>query len=126
MWERILEIVRKEFYQTLRDPRRRVLLIGPPILQLLIFGYAVNLDVRNARLAWLDQDGTPLSRQLKAAFEGSPTFTIVSEPADADKLSELLDRAEAQAAVRVLPGFSTDVLRGRTPQGLSPVTPRRW
>ena len=115
MWERIFEIVRKEFYQTLRDPRRRVLLIGPPILQLLIFGYAVNLDVQNARLAWLDQDGTPLSRDLRASFQGSPSFSIVSEPADEAEVSDLLDRAEVQAVVRVLPGFGRDLMRGRKP-----------
>ncbi len=54
MWKRIREIVRKEFRQTLREPRMRVVLIGPPLIQLIIFGFAVNLDVdtRAHRAGW--------------------------------------------------------------------------
>ncbi|MBP1688838.1 MAG: type transporter, partial [Deltaproteobacteria bacterium] len=43
----------------------------PPLLQLLIFGYAVNLDVENSRIGWMDMDRTPVSRELLAAFQGS-------------------------------------------------------
>ena len=56
MWERIVTIIRKELLQVLRDPRLRMMLILPPVLQLIIFGFAVNLDVENARVAWFDQD----------------------------------------------------------------------
>ena len=64
MWARILVIVRKEFRQALREPRMRVLLFLPPLIQLVLFGYAVNLDVDNIRIAWMDQDRTPASREL--------------------------------------------------------------
>ena len=67
MWERIREIMRKEFLQTLRNPRMRALLFMPPILQLIIFGYAVNLDIEIVRIAWMDSDQTPESRELRAA-----------------------------------------------------------
>src|ERR1039458_9990 len=53
MWERLRVILRKEFIQALREPRMRVLLFLPPFLQLLIFGYAVTLDVDHARIAWM-------------------------------------------------------------------------
>jgi len=115
MWQRILEIIRKELHQTLRDPRRRTLLFGPPLLQLIIFGYAVNLDVQNTRLGWMDLDGTPQSRELRAAFEGSLHFDLAGFPATEQAVQESLDRGEVQAVVRVLPGFARDLVRGRRP-----------
>jgi ABC-2 type transport system permease protein len=114
MRRRIREIVRKEFRQALREPRMRVLLFVPPLIQLVIFGFAVNLDVENARIAWMDQDATPQSRQLRAGFEGSPNFRIVATPTSEDEVRELLDRSAVQAVVRVLPGFARDIARGAT------------
>ena len=69
MWERIWEVMRKEFRQTLREPRMRAALFIPPIIQMLIFGYSVNMDVEHARLVWIDRDRTPISRDLLAAFD---------------------------------------------------------
>lgn len=112
MWNRIREIIRKEFFQTLRDPRMRALLIGPPLLQLILFGYAVNLDVENARTAWMDMDNTPASRELLAAFGSSDYFRITATPRNDDEVRELMDRGKVQAVVRILPGFSRDILRG--------------
>ena len=57
MWERVFEIVKKEFRQTLREPRMRGVLIGPPLLQMIVFGFAVNLDVEHAKLVWARIDG---------------------------------------------------------------------
>ena len=57
MWERILTILRKEFRSVLRDPRMRFVIIGLPVVQTLIFGYAVTLDVRHVRLVVVDRDG---------------------------------------------------------------------
>jgi ABC-2 type transport system permease protein len=115
MWERILEIIRKEIRQTLRDPRRRILLIGPPLIQLIVFGYAVNMDVENARLAWMDMDGTPLSRELLAAFEGSPNFRIVARPGRDAEVQDLMDRGRVDLAIAVSPGFARDLVRGDMP-----------
>jgi ABC-2 type transport system permease protein len=112
MWNRIREIIRKEFLQTLRDPRTRALLIGPPLLQLILFGYAVNLDVENARTAWMDMDHTPESRDLLAAFQGSRYFRISALPRDDGEVQELMDHGKVQAVIRILPGFSRDVKRG--------------
>ena len=112
MWERIGVIVRKEFIQALREPRMRMLLFVPPLVQLLVFGFAVNLDVDHTRIAWMDMDRTPLSRELRARFEGSGRFEVVAEAASEDDVQRALDRGEAQAVVRVLPSFARDVLRG--------------
>src|SRR5574340_98489 len=78
MWERIREITRKEFRQVLRHPRMRVVLVVPPLVQLVIFGYAVNLDVDNAQIGWMDEDNTPASRELRAAFQGSGRFHVTA------------------------------------------------
>jgi len=114
MWERIREIVRKELRQTLREPRMRAVLIGPPILQLVIFGFAVNLDVENTAIAWMDRDSTPLSRELRSRFTASRYFRVVEEPASDSEAQEVLDHGRAQAVVRILPGFARDIARGRT------------
>jgi ABC-2 type transport system permease protein len=113
MWERILVILRKELIQALREPRMRLLLFVPPMVQLLIFGFAVNLDVDHTRIAWMDLDRTPLSRELRAKFEGSGRFDVVAEPASEDAVQRTLDRGEAQAVVRIAPNFERDVKRGR-------------
>jgi ABC-2 type transport system permease protein len=116
MLRRIREIIVKELRQTLREPRMRAVLFVPPMLQLIIFGYAVNLDVEDSRIAWLDGDRTPESRELRAAFEGSPYFRITHEPAGFREAQELLDRGRVIAAVTVLPGFGRDIERGETAQ----------
>jgi ABC-2 type transport system permease protein len=113
MWNRIREIIRKEFYQTLRDPNTRVLLFGPPLLQLILFGYAVNMDVEKARTAWVDMDHTPESRDLLAAFQGSRYFRISATPVDGGEIRDLLDQGSVQVAIRVLPGLSRDIKRGQ-------------
>lgn len=114
MWNRIRHIIRKEFRQALREPRMRVLLFLPPLVQLIVFGYAVNLDVEYARIAWMDRDRTPESRELRAAFEGSQRFEVVAAPSSEAQVQDLLDRGEAQAVVRVLPGFARDIRRRET------------
>src|SRR5512140_3765792 len=99
MWRRIREIIRKEMRQTLREPRMRVLLVGPPLIQLIVFGYAVNLDVEHARMAWMDMDNTPSSRELRATFEGSGRFKVTATPGNEREADALLDRGEAQIVV---------------------------
>jgi ABC-2 type transport system permease protein len=114
MIERVGVIIRKELLQALRNPRMRALLFGPPILQLIIFGYAANMDVDNARIAWMDMDRSAESRDLLAAFKGSGRFEIVARPEGDANMTALLDRSQVDAVVRVLPGFARDIDRGRT------------
>jgi ABC-2 type transport system permease protein len=114
MWQRIKEIIRKEFYQTLRDPRSRALLLGPPLLQLVIFGYAVNMDVELTKIAWMDMDRTYESRALLSAFQGSRYFTIQKTLSSEDQITEELDWGRVEAVVRVLPGFARNIYRGST------------
>ncbi len=114
MRQRIRNIVRKEFRQAFRDARMRSMLILPPLIQLLIFGYAVNLDVDSARIAWMDQDRSPESRELLSQFQGSGRFLIAAEPRSEAEMQRLLDRGTVDGVIRVLPGFAADIERGRT------------
>ena len=85
MWERIRVILRKELIQTLREPRMRFLLFLPPVIQLIIFGYAVNLDVDHIKTAFMDEDHSPMSRDLMAAFSGSGTSSAAGFVFGADE-----------------------------------------
>jgi ABC-2 type transport system permease protein len=113
MRRRIKEILRKELLQTFREPRMRVLLFVPPLVQLIVFGYAVNLDVEDIRIGWVDQDRTPQSRDLLASFQGSGRFRVVALPVDGEEIQGLLDRGVAHGVIQVLPGFQRDLERQR-------------
>ena len=111
--ERILEIIRKEFRQSFREPRLRALMVVPPIIQFLVFGFVVNLDVERSRLAWYDQDQSPASRELRDAFTGSRHYTIVAAPASGTELQRILDEGHVESAIVVPPDFGRDLARGR-------------
>jgi len=89
----------------------RVLLFMPPLLQLILFGFAVNLDVDHSRIAWMDMDHTPESRDLRYRFEGSGRFEVVAEPRTEEEVRQLLDHAKVEAVIRVLPEFARDLMR---------------
>jgi len=114
MWERIGEIVRKEVLESMRENKTRLSLFLPPLIQLLIFGYAVNLDVEHTRIAWMDMDRTPESRDLGSSFAASRYFEVVAAPEDEPQVQQLMDRGRVQAVIRVLPGFARDIQRGET------------
>ncbi|HUA84126.1 MAG TPA: ABC transporter permease [Bryobacteraceae bacterium] len=114
MRQRLRRIIRKELIQALRDPRMRTMLFLPPLLQLLIFGYAATLDVDNAKIAWMDQDHTPQSRELLSEFEGSGRFLLAGMPENERSMQLMMDRGQVDAVIRVLPGFARDIKRGRT------------
>src|SRR5687767_5103826 len=114
MLRRTYEILLKELRQTLREPKMRVLLVLPPIIQLLLFGYAVNLDVEKVTIAWMDRDQTVESRDLLGAFQGSGRFEIRALPDSEREVQTLLDGGKVQGVIRLLPGFGRDIQRGDT------------
>jgi ABC-2 type transport system permease protein len=91
------------------------LLFLPPIIQLIIFGYAVNMDVELTKIAWMDRDRTPESRALLSAFQGSRYFMVQDVLDREDQIAEELDRGQVQAVVHVLPGYARDLNRGDVP-----------
>ncbi len=114
MRQRLRCIIRKEFIQALRDPRMRGMLFLPPLIQLLIFGYAVNLDVDTAKIAWMDQDRTPQSRELLSRISRLRAIHHRGDAGQRAADAALLDRGQVDGVIRVLPGFARDVERGRT------------
>jgi ABC-2 type transport system permease protein len=114
MRERLTHMLIKEFIHILRDPRMKAVIFVTPILQLLVFGYAVTTDITQIRTAVADFDHSQATRELVRRFESSGYFRVVRQVGRADELRELIDRGTAKAAIQFDPGFSTDLKRGRT------------
>jgi ABC-2 type transport system permease protein len=113
MWERLRHMLRKEFIQILRDPRMRAVIIVVPIVQVLIFGYAVTTDVRNIHTAVYDLDNTPQSRDLIDRFVGSGYFQVVAWIHSEAQVRDALDRGTAKAVLRLNRGFGDAIAAGR-------------
>ncbi|HYM28997.1 MAG TPA: hypothetical protein VET66_12670, partial [Steroidobacteraceae bacterium] len=75
MLQRLFAIVRKELITMLRDPRARLSLILPPIIQLFIFSSAATMEVKNISLGIVDLDRGPYARDVEERLGGSPSFT---------------------------------------------------
>lgn len=110
---RLWQLVRKEFRQMLRDPRSKGMLFVSPIIQLLLFGYAVNTDVRNAPTFVIDRDHSAVSRELLAAFTASGYFRITGYGGRPAELIDALDHGDAVIGLEIPRGFSTDLAAGR-------------
>jgi ABC-2 type transport system permease protein len=112
MWERVVQIFKKEMIQIFRDKRMRILVFLPPIVQLVVFGYAATTDVKHISLALLDEDRTTVSRQFVEKFEAGEYFSVVrylSSPAQAD---DLMDKGDVDAFIYIKKGFERDIKRG--------------
>jgi ABC-2 type transport system permease protein len=103
---RVREMVRKEFLQVFRDPRLSRVIFVAPVIQLIIFGYAVSTDVRNTRTFLVDHDRTQASRQLVDAFTGSGYFRIVGSSDRSEDIVSALDHAEVVMAIEIPAGFA--------------------
>lgn len=110
---RVGHLLRKEFRQTLRDPRAGRLLFIAPIVQLLIFGYAVTTDVRNASTIVVDHDRTSESRQLIAVLTASGYFRVTAVDQRPAALTDALDHGRALLAIEIPNGFAADLAAGR-------------
>ena len=113
-WERIKRMVVKEFIQTLRDPRTRFVLFVPPVIQMLVFGYAATLEVKHVSMAVLDRDNTQDSRALIQRFTSSPYFDLVHTATQTDQLRDWIDRGDVLLAIEIDRGFSQSLQGGET------------
>lgn len=110
---RLAAIIVKELWAILRDPRSRLSLIMPPLIQLLIFGYASTLEVRNVTIGVLDRDGGQWSHEIIERIAGSPNVQrIVRLDSDA-ALAHAINTQQVIAALRFDQRFSADVSAGR-------------
>ncbi|MFQ5746897.1 MAG: ABC transporter permease [Gemmatimonadota bacterium] len=110
--QRIRSLVRKEMRQLLRDPRARPILFVAPVIQLVLFGYAVNTDVRHTSTFLVDHDRTAESRALRDAFTASGYFDLVGESLRPSDLVAELDRGRAVVGLQIPAGFAAAVARG--------------
>jgi ABC-2 type transport system permease protein len=106
MWQRLKSMIIKEFIQVFRDPRMRVILFIPPVMQLIVFGYAANTDIRNIRLAVYDLDRTPESRELVSRFSSSGYFRVVAEAANPADIRRRIDEGSISAALQINSDFA--------------------
>ena len=111
---RVRRMVVKELRQLFRDPRTKRVIFVAPIIQLVLFGYAVNTDVRNVATALVDHDRTPQSRELVAAFTASGSFRIVESSDRSANLGRALDAGRALVALEIPVGYGRDLAAGRS------------
>ena len=111
-----LAVYRKELRQILRDRRTLVILVFIPAFFLLLYGYALNFDIRHIKLAVEDRDATPDSRSVVSAFVNSGYFDLVATVHSPAAAERLLDLNQARAVLIIPEGFSRDVSAGRTGQ----------
>jgi ABC-2 type transport system permease protein len=111
---RIKALLHKEIIQTVRNKRLRFIIFGSPVIQLFLFGYAANTDVREIRTAVCDRSNTSITRGIADAFKASGYFQIVHRATDLRSAESLLDRGDIQVILVIPKEFTHDLHRGRT------------
>ena len=109
---RIIALARKELSATLKDPRSRISLFVPPILQCLIFGYAASFDLNNIPYAVLDEDRSAASRELLAKLDGTQLFQRVADLRRAADIADTIDAQHALLVVRIDSDFARRLAAG--------------
>lgn len=113
MLRRLRHMVKKELIQALRDPRLRLFVILPPLIQLLIYGYAINFDLKNIDTGVLDQDLSRASRQLVSRFAATEYFAVDHFLREPEDISRLMDRNRVTLVLRFAPDFGRELAGGR-------------
>ncbi|MBZ5686630.1 MAG: ABC transporter permease [Acidobacteriia bacterium] len=114
MLTRLKQMLIKEFIQVFRDKRTRILLFAPPIVQMLIFGYAATYEIHHVATVVLDLDHSQESRELVSRFTSSPYFDVQHQLTDSRQVKDLIDRGQATVALQINPGFAEDLRKGQT------------
>jgi len=114
MWLRLRQMLLKEFIQVFRDKRTRFLLFGPPIIQMVIFGYAANLEIQHVPMAILDYENSQVSRDFASRFQASRYFDVREQTLDRDKSRRMIDHGDVLVAMQINAGFSEQMRKGQT------------
>ncbi len=112
MRARLYQMLIKEFIQVLRDRRTRFVLIVPPLVQMMIFGYAATYEIHNVSLAVLDLDHSQESRDLISRFDSSPYFSVTFRLSDHRELARRVERGEVALVLHIHPGFARLLRKG--------------
>ncbi len=113
---RIASLIRKELLQLKRDVRMRAMVLVAPVMQVLVLGYAADMDVRNVPAAVYDQDRTADSRAVAEAFRASGAFVLAELCSSWSDVDDALLAGRAEIAVVIPPGFSRDLRSRASPQ----------
>jgi len=110
---RLRAVIVKEIRQVRRDPFSLAMLVGLPAFMLVLYGFALNFDVRHVRLALQDRDRSSASRELVASFTHSTYFDLVATPAPGEDLDALVERRLARAVLVIPVGYGRELAAGR-------------
>jgi ABC-2 type transport system permease protein len=114
MWGRIITLVIKEFIELRRDTWARFRLIVPPIIQVIVFGYAATFEVFAVSTAVLDLDHSQESRELISRFTGSGRFHVVKVAQTQREIDSAIDRSDATIAIVMHPDFAHALRKGQS------------
>ncbi len=114
-WSRLLAILIKEFRQIRRDQLTFAMMVVVPIMQLILFGYAINTDPKHLPLAVVQADQSEFARSLVASLENSAYFRVTARPRSEAEGNELLDEGSVQFLLVIPPDFGRQLLRGERP-----------
>ena len=107
----ILALVGKEFLLIMKDPKSRFIIIGPPLIQFFVFGYAATYDLKDVRYAVLDESRSAISRQLLDRIDGSGIFRLTHDLQDQQQIAEIIDREQARLVIRIGKDFQEKIMQ---------------
>lgn len=113
MFRRIFTLMRKEFILLWRDPKSRMLIVIPPILQLFIFAHAATMEIKNIHMAVLDKSQTLQSRELISRFEHSRWFKQVIYVQNENQLAEMIKLRKVEIALSLNTDFAKNLLANK-------------
>ena len=111
MFRRIAAIIRKEGNHIFRDPRSLAIIFLMPLMMVVLYGYALRMDIENIPIGVIDHDHTPDSREVVEAFSASKYFTVMAYPVDAAGVEQLFGERRIKAAIVIPQGFAADCQR---------------
>ncbi|MGO9775137.1 MAG: ABC transporter permease [Terracidiphilus sp.] len=114
MFGRLKQMLIKEFIQVFRDKRTRFILIGPPIIQMMVFGYAANYEIRHVPTVVLDLDHSQESRELVSRFTSSLYFDVQRQLTNSRQLGDLIEHGDATVGLEIDAGFAQKLRSGET------------
>jgi ABC-2 type transport system permease protein len=113
MFARMKQMIIKEYIQVIRDKRTRVILIVPPIIQMLIFGYAATFEIRHVSTVVVDYDHSQESRDLISRFTSSPYFAVQRQLDNSTELTNMIEEGKATVGLEIHAGFAQLLRKGQ-------------
>ncbi len=108
--KQFIAFVRKEFYHIFRDARTMLILLGMPIVQIVLFGFAITTEVKNSRIAVYDWSKDPVTQQIIQRLDANEYFTVVADLDSPDQIDKVMQKGEASMVVVFDNDFQNDML----------------